>query len=381
MSIDRRNAFIDVLRGVSILLVLLHHFNISYPLCNTSLAGLLGWDFVHAVVRNGNYGVTVFFVISGYLITSNARSRWGCLGNIPIATFYILRAARLVPCIVLLLLTVNGLALTGIAIFQNRAPMGIPVSYALVNLASVTFWMNVLVVSRGWVNYALCILWSLSVEEVFYFAFPLLCTLLHRKSLLLIFWIAIIIIGPCYRFTHQGNAEAFLYGYFACFDGISIGCCAALLADRLRWSSRVAWIARMFAELTIIFVYLRWPISQSNIFGVTIIALATAVLLLASHLEIPNPFHGIVRFLSPIRVCGKLSYEIYLFHLVILGLFRTFSPPQSSPGDQRIILLAGYQFLSIGVSMLIAHFYAEPINHYIRRHMVHKISALPYSTL
>lgn len=280
------------------------------------------------------------------------------------------------PCIILLLLTVNGLALTGIAIFQNREPMGIPVSYGLVNLASVTFWMNVLVETRGWVNYALCVLWSLSVEEIFYFAFPLLCTIMRRESRLLIFWVVIIIIGPYYRFIHQDSAEAFLYGYFACFDAIAVGCCAALLTDRLRWFSRVAWIARMLSGLTILFVYLRWPISQGGIFGVTIIALATAVLLLTSHLKIANPFQSIAWLLSPIRASGKLSYEIYLFHLVILGLVRTFFPPQSSPGDQRIIFLVGYHFLSIGASALIAHFYAEPINHYIRRHMEHTISSL-----
>ncbi|MBB5541671.1 peptidoglycan/LPS O-acetylase OafA/YrhL [Paraburkholderia fungorum] len=72
MSIGRRNARIDMIRGVSILLVLFHHFNIAYRLNDTFLAQVFGWDAVRAVARNGNYGVTMFFVISGYLITSNA---------------------------------------------------------------------------------------------------------------------------------------------------------------------------------------------------------------------------------------------------------------------------------------------------------------------
>ncbi|KVW42729.1 hypothetical protein WK95_13520 [Burkholderia ubonensis] len=79
MSAGPRNARIDLLRGVSILLVLLHHFNIPYSLRDTALSRAFGRDVVHAVVRNGNYGVTMFFVISGYLITSNARRRvWRC---------------------------------------------------------------------------------------------------------------------------------------------------------------------------------------------------------------------------------------------------------------------------------------------------------------
>jgi peptidoglycan/LPS O-acetylase OafA/YrhL len=355
MSDCKRNANIDVLRGVSILLVLLHHFNIAYSLRDTCVTSMLGWDFVHAVVRNGNYGVTMFFVISGYLITSNARQRWGSLAKIPVATFYMLRATRL--------------AVTGIAVFQNRSPMGIPVSFWLINLASLTFWMNILVEIRGWANYALCVLWS-SVEEVFYLSFPLLCVALRRVTHLIVFLGIIIAIGPYYRFLHQDKAEVFLYGYFACFDSIAIGCCAALLMDRLRWSDRIARIARIVAASSIAIFYMQWPISQSNVFGVTTIALATAVLLMTAHLKILSLLQSSTWLFFPVRVSGKLSYEIYLFHLVVLGLLRTFFPPSSIPGDPKVILLAGYLLFSIGTSALVARYYAVPISHTIRQRMV-----------
>ena len=135
-----------------------------YSLRDTSLARVFGWDAVHAIARNGNYGVTMFFVISGYLITSNARRRWGSLGAVDVRAFYVSRIARIVPCLLLLLALVNGLAAAGVPIFQNHAPEGIAVSFWLVNLASLTFWMNVLIGAYGWVNYALGVLWSLSVE-------------------------------------------------------------------------------------------------------------------------------------------------------------------------------------------------------------------------
>ena len=69
MNAETRDDGIDTLRGLSILLVLLHHFNIAYPLRDTLLAGLPGWPLPQAIARNGNYGVTIFFVISGFLIT------------------------------------------------------------------------------------------------------------------------------------------------------------------------------------------------------------------------------------------------------------------------------------------------------------------------
>jgi hypothetical protein len=75
MSVGLRHRRIDLMRGIAIVLVLFQHFNIAYHLDDTLLAGAFGWNAVRAVARNGNYGVTTFFVISGYLITSNTERR------------------------------------------------------------------------------------------------------------------------------------------------------------------------------------------------------------------------------------------------------------------------------------------------------------------
>ncbi|MDR5665747.1 acyltransferase [Burkholderia cenocepacia] len=364
MSAAPRNARIDLLRGVSILLVLLHHFNIAYPLRDTALARVLGWDTIHAIVRNGNYGVTMFFAISGYLITSNARRRWGSLGALDVRAFYVSRIARIVPCLLLLLALVNGLAAAGVPIFTNHAPQGIAVSYWLVNLASLTFWMNVLIGAYGWVNYALGVLWSLSVEEVFYLSFPLLCIALRRDTRLFAFWLLIAAIGPVYRYTHPGDEGGFLYAYFACFDGIAIGCCTALLAERARWQLLAAAPVQWLVATLMTALYLAWPIAQSHVFGVSAMALGTAVLLIGAHAE-HAPAHG--RLLAPLRWSGRLSYELYLFHLIVLGALRTFWPPSVTHGDGKLALLVAYLALSAALSAVIARGYATPLDRFIKR--------------
>lgn len=359
LSHATRNAQIDIIRGVSILLVLFHHFNIAYRLNDTALTRIVGWDALRAVARNGNYGVTMFFVISGYLITSHAYQRWNGLSHIDAKAFYGLRIARVAPPLILLLALVNALAWAGVAIFQNHAPMGTPVSFWIVNLASLTFWMNVLIGAHGWVNYPLSVLWSLSVEEVFYLAFPLLCLALRRESRLLAVWAVFVVIGPWYRFTHQADEGQFLYGYFACFDGIAIGCCTALLARRWTLRGLARTLLRLGTVSAMTFLYLYWPISQSNVFGVSAMALGTTILLLTSR--------GGEATLPALQWFGRLSYEFYLFHLIVLGMLRTQLPPSAVSGDEKLVLLAVYLLLSALVSMAIARFYAEPLNRRIRR--------------
>ena len=370
MSVGSRNQQIDLIRGVSILLVLFHHFNIAFHLDDAFSIGSIGWEAIHAVARNGNYGVTMFFVVSGYLITSNADQRWSGLANIHAFIFYGFRAARILPCLLLLLAIVNLLALAGISIFQNHSESGAPISFWLVNLASLTFWMNVLIGRVGWVNYPLGVLWSLSVEEVFYLSFPIVCLAFRRDTRLLAFWAVIIAIGPLYRLAHQGDDGGFLFAYFACFDGIAIGCCTALLAKGRVTGRAMACLLQLAVVMVMTAIYLCRPIAETNILGVTAMALGTAVLLAIAHHYPSGPFLAQLPFLTVLGWLGRLSYELYLFHLVVLGALRTVLPQRTVRGDEKFLLLVAFLILSAALGGLIGRWYAEPANRKIRQRLM-----------
>lgn len=366
MSVGVRNGRIDLLRGVSIVLVLLHHFNIVYSLDDTLLSRVLGRDLVHAVVRNGNYAVTMFFVVSGFLITSNAQARWGDLRGIDARAFYGLRAARIVPCLLLLLVIVNVLAGLGLDMFANHPEAGPPVSFWLVDFASLTFWMNVLMATpAGWTNYALGVLWSLSVEEVFYLSFPLACLLLKRPALLASFWAVFVVVGPIWRACHQDDEAQFLYAYLASFDGIAIGCCTALLARRATPCGAWAGIVEPVVVLAMAALYLAASIWRTNVWGVTLMALGTAFLLFHAHHRPQGSLATRSRSVAALAWCGRLSYELYLFHLVVLGLIRTVFPDEQVTGDEKL-LLGAFLALSGVLAAVVAATFSEPLNRALR---------------
>ena len=152
-----RNPHIDFLRGVSITAVLLLHFTLAFGIRNSPFAAVLGLPTARAMLLNGNYGVTVFFVISGFLITSMSMSRWGSLANIDPKTFYTLRFARIVPSLLLVLSVIVVLGCLEIPFFSNTDDgHHLPSSYFVIAVVSIlTFWHNLLMQEQGWFNYCL----------------------------------------------------------------------------------------------------------------------------------------------------------------------------------------------------------------------------------
>ncbi|KEC82806.1 MULTISPECIES: acyltransferase family protein [Acinetobacter] len=365
-----RNNKIDLLRGISILLVLLHHFNIPYKLHDTFLGiQIFGESLSTLIARNGNYGVTLFFVISGFLITQHTLQRSGTLAQIKLKDFYIRRIARIMPCLVLLVVLVTALGAMGLKPFINQAPNDIEVSYGLTVFSAFTFWMNILIIENGWVNYALGVLWSLSVEEVFYLVFPILCVVLGRGKGFIIFLLAIIVYAPYFRSLHFAEESgAYLYHYFSSFDGIAIGCLTALMTQRMSQKIQVSRIVVPIIVVLMVTVYLYAPIKEVSTWGISLFALLSAMLIFCFA---QNPHTESRSILSKgIAWIGQRSYEMYLFHLIILGLFKVFYFPKETLASEKLMLLPIYFIAVFVLSWAIEKYYSTPMNAKIRNWLI-----------
>jgi peptidoglycan/LPS O-acetylase OafA/YrhL len=361
----RRSARVDLLRGASIFAVLLLHFSLSYDLSGSPLSRVVSKKLVAAAVYNGNYGVTIFFVISGFLITSNNLLRYQRLGDVNLRQFYEFRFSRIIPPLLLALAIIVTFGLLGVPSFRNSVGgQPLPASFFWIATISVlTFWHNVLMESVGWFNYCMNIYWSLSVEEVFYLAFPLACVLLRRGWLVVGLCAVFIMAGPAYRSAHADNELYFECGYLGCFDAIAIGCLTAMLYESLQVRRIIGRPARILAAIALIITYFR-GIDGHEVWGFTLIAACAAVLL-------SNAFEGSLegsKRLPARAVCwlGRHSYELYLFHIIILAGFRTVVPAGTMSSGYKWPCFLLFVAMSALLAGAVARFYAEPLNAALR---------------
>jgi peptidoglycan/LPS O-acetylase OafA/YrhL len=86
---------VDLLRGLAICFVLMNHVNMQLLGAKVSYTQGLPRQLVSSLVWNGQFGVQIFFVISGFLITSTTLRRWGSASSVNLLDFYRLRFARI----------------------------------------------------------------------------------------------------------------------------------------------------------------------------------------------------------------------------------------------------------------------------------------------
>jgi peptidoglycan/LPS O-acetylase OafA/YrhL len=189
-------AGIDVLRGLAVLAVVLHHVHLRFLLDRFDVAALLPKPIGHIVFWSGYYGVLVFFVISGFLITNLSLRRWTALPRIESRAFYLMRFARIVPCLLALILVLSILHLASVADYViDPARASLPRAI----VAALGFHFNWLEGTRGYLPGSWDVLWSLSIEEAFYLFFPLVCIALRSERAIAIALLGFVAFGPVSR--------------------------------------------------------------------------------------------------------------------------------------------------------------------------------------
>src|SRR5580692_1216448 len=246
-----RSASIDALRGLAIFFVLMNHLNMRLFLAKLPYFEGIPAQVRDALVWNGQNGVQIFFAISGFLITSTTLSRWGTLSSIRVRDFYLLRFARIAPLLLALLCAWSVLHLMGVPGFVVEQSTG-GLGRAL--FAALTFHINLLEAQKGYLPAAWDILWSLSVEEMFYLFFPLACRLFRRARALAIPLLAFVVIGPFARsvaFNH--NPVWREYSYLGGMDAIALGCLTALFISKRSLSRPALWTSATIGATLVIF--------------------------------------------------------------------------------------------------------------------------------
>jgi len=370
LSTDHRVQSIDVLRGVAVILVVLHHIHLRFKFNHYDVATLLPEPIGKVLFWSGYYSVIAFFVMSGFLITNLSLRRWGTLDNISLPAFYRLRAARIFPCLLLLIAVLSALHLAG---FTDYIVNPERASLPRVVVAALTFHVNWLEGMRGYLPGSWDVLWSLSVEEVFYLLFPLLCLALRRERWVLLGILVLIVIGPVNRTMLEGREPWNDYAYLSCMDGIAFGCLAAWISARTQMSRAVVRVAMAFGvaaiALIVVFRTQTFALGLTKVgLNVTILEMGVALVLYALANGVGNQV--LSKGTGLIQLAGRSSYEIYLSHMfVVLALMHPFktlfgeSPHGAAFPVAYVIMLA----LSIVLGFAVSRWYSEPLNQTLRR--------------
>jgi peptidoglycan/LPS O-acetylase OafA/YrhL len=320
MQSAHRNHGIDVLRGIAIVLVIIHHLALPFrlPLSNSAVSDAFGSRFASTLSYSGYYAVFLFFVISGFLIASRAINENGSLSQMNILAFYRRRASRILPLLFALLIVLSIVHWLGVKGYVIERP-GQSLTGAW--LAALGLHINWYEAKLGYLPGSWDVLWSLSIEELFYLLFPLVCFAL-RGWLLPIALIGLALTMPYSLALAAAHGE--IWGekaYLPGMSAIAIGVIAALIHARRPMSKQLAlaslWVGGIAFAACLQFRGLMWSTWKHN--GMLFYCLLCMLLMLACASYYGQSQHHRPMWLSRVVAhFGRLSYELYLTHMFVV---------------------------------------------------------------
>jgi peptidoglycan/LPS O-acetylase OafA/YrhL len=357
---------LDGIRAVSVLIVFLSHAGLSR-------------------VVPGTFGVTVFFFLSGYLITTLLRLEYEEHGRIRLAQFYLRRALRILPPLYVVLAAAVIFAAVGVL------PGGWPDVHGV--LAQGFFLGNYYeIADDARLIPGTDVLWSLAVEEHFYLVFPLLFVFLCRRvggadrqglvlaltCLTVLAWRCVLVFGlgygtppdtPAWRRTCHATDTR--------LDAILWGCALALYGnpalDATRWPA--SWWKWVFFPASLVGLVLVFAVRDDR-FRETFRYTVQSLLLVPVFVTVVRyPNWGPCRLLNlrPVRFLGLLSYTLYLLHYLVIVAVR-----QWLSGDSLEEKVVAYGFAAIvSVLLSIAIYYTVELPFGRLRKRLSRVAAPP----
>jgi peptidoglycan/LPS O-acetylase OafA/YrhL len=277
----------------------------------------------------GGFGVTIFFFLSGYLITTLLRVEYEKKQAINIKNFYMRRLLRIMPPLVLTVLFALGVT---VYLQSQNYPID-SWNWAGV-IGNILFFSNYQA-AWGWDGLHMP-LWSLAIEEHFYFVFPFIfaayfCKMSAKKILYWVVAFCVIILAwriaqvsflGMANLSSEGGTRTY-YSTDSRFDAIAWGCLLALyqnpMLDEERKSKPIAWGWLVLGVIAILFtlVYKNPAFRETwryTIQGIALIPLFSGAISYHQHFLFKWLAHPAVRWI------GLMSYTAYLVHMTIYDL-------------------------------------------------------------
>jgi peptidoglycan/LPS O-acetylase OafA/YrhL len=289
---------LDGLRACAVLLVVAAHAKVPW-------------------MDGGTYGVDIFFVLSGYLITQLLMNERGRLGAIDLPKFYVRRALRLYPALIAFLAGYLLLSPLFYPKYAAEAPRDVLLSALYLSDYTRAFLDIPVIVGHTW---------SLSVEEHFYVLWPLALLLLTRRwtnqQCARIMFVAFVLLSA-WRLACIALGQSWGEIYFR-FDtrasGLALGCAYALWAHGRPVLSRnmLPWLGGLLIAGAIRFAPAIWQLNLTA--GFTAVEVGT--LFVIHGIE----RHGLAKSIlssAPMAYLGRISYGIYLWHFPIVAYIHS----------------------------------------------------------